>query len=647
MKSFLPCALLAAALVTTAGLAATGQPERSGEALIIVSNDFDAAAWTKNDPQSRSVPRPLRGGPTDARMMADLLRWRYGIPAGRIRILGLRKEAIGKGYHYVSPHANRDLVAAELRRIAASGASHRSRRVSPAVVYYSGHGDSIYDTERLSKSTEYLVCRDGPLFDFEVDAALAPAVGRLTMIIDCCFSGGSARSVDSDLFGTLKSARGIGGRAVLGELARRKGEVRFKPGSGELPEGSNRVLLAACKRNEEAAEVAIPGSRATEPRYAGAFTLALYRTLINFGGDLTHTAVIREVRNRIASWRRCPQEPLRQGGRPEWPIVGPSILPSRSIPVEHGRLQAGSLAGLRVGEQFIAPDRTLHRVKSVDWFSAELEPLQRTAATPVTVMPHRRLAAADARTPGLFGVRLRSGSGGPEMPDDVAEDSLGLVITKDPVTGDYSVEVVGPGGTQSSIGKEPTEEAARRRASGLLGQFNQIGKLRALLSQLSEASDGLLDVSIKLDRGDFFPQYHFDETMKLTVDSRSPGYLLLLGFEPDGTVSVLYPHKKATEPRSIRQHECTLTAGAPAGNTNLVAVVSRHPLVLPQPLLELAAPDALSYRIRDGKVEAFAGWLSEALAKAGREENDQQENQLLRPGDVAVAGLELVVSAKK
>ena len=159
--------------------------------------------------------RPLKGCVQDIDSIQRLLIDRAGVPASAITRLVSPHPA------YV-PDTTVAARAATLENIVAALAELGSDRVGPndrVFVYYSGHGTrlEVADPSQsafrgvATRYREALVPVDGGLagptvlFDHELNALLANIIRRtraVTVVLDCCHSGGATRSLDQSATNT-------------------------------------------------------------------------------------------------------------------------------------------------------------------------------------------------------------------------------------------------------------------------------------------------------------------------------------------------------------------------------------------------------------------------------------------------------------
>ncbi len=208
------------------------------------------------------------------------------------------------------------------------------------------------------------------LRDIELHTLIQNLVDKgvvLTVVFDCCHSGGATRALTQGTNGAR--ARGIGRTdmtvrplqpivAPVAELATAwnatAGATRsLKPASGWLLEPSGYTFLAACRANESAYEFPFSGAESN-----GALTYWMLDTLRSAGPNLSykqlHDRVLAKVHSQFAL-----QTPMLQG-EGDVRVFGVERIPAQyAVPVlqvnaarDVVQLNAGEVQGIKAGARF-------------------------------------------------------------------------------------------------------------------------------------------------------------------------------------------------------------------------------------------------------------------------------------------------------
>jgi hypothetical protein len=195
------------------------------------------------------------------------------------------------------------------------------------------------------------------LADKELALLLAEVAGRgphVTVILDCCHSGGGTRD-------PLVSVRGwrpdpdVADEAADRELLRELGSARppaeFLPGAleGWTAPGAPHVALAACRSFETAKELRVGEDT------RGAFSVALLEALDVLGTRTTYRSLLNTVRSRVArsvQEQRPELEPVDSGGLGDSLFLDGSVTPvsatfTMSRSGDGWEVDAGLVHGLR------------------------------------------------------------------------------------------------------------------------------------------------------------------------------------------------------------------------------------------------------------------------------------------------------------
>jgi hypothetical protein len=231
--------------------------------------------------QSDSVDK-LTGPPADVEMMHTLLTGQGGFnfPAGNVCTL-LEDEATGNRFREAIEHA---LV-------------RRAKRGDTVVIYFSGHGTQLTDTngDESDRWDEVLMFVDSrtpsarDLRDDEFDVLLKPlreTTGNVIVILDSCNSGSGTRAASPMLVPRFQ-------RPLAAEL-------RQVEAAGPRADGS--VLFAGAAPGQITIAAAADGTVALEKGSAGVFTSALVSALSQVTAQpLTYRQLARKVAPLVAA----------------------------------------------------------------------------------------------------------------------------------------------------------------------------------------------------------------------------------------------------------------------------------------------------------------------------------------------------------
>jgi hypothetical protein len=239
------------------------------------------------------------------------------------------------------------------------------------VIYYSGHGgESRNRTSRRSECALMLLTSNGR--DLQ-RLRVRTLVGKLdkmvekglfvTLILDCCFSGGiirggnfsdfAVRYLDNDADSDFESSDELENQKSQASNILRDGS---KMNDNWLVDPKGYMVLAACAPDEEAFEVEIHGQRRGALTY---FLLHALEVLRDSGIDITHRSVHVHLTTSLhAHWSR--QTPMRYG-KNGFELFGDSLLaPSKGlVPLYRSkdgqlRLRAGEIHGVWKEDNYIA-----------------------------------------------------------------------------------------------------------------------------------------------------------------------------------------------------------------------------------------------------------------------------------------------------
>ncbi|EDM79542.1 hypothetical protein PPSIR1_20979 [Plesiocystis pacifica SIR-1] len=210
--------------------------------------------------------RPLRGCVNDTLEVAEVLRKHYAVDEEEITLL-----ASAHPGHHDLPDAT-PATARNIRDALAHLASASVTSEDRVVIHFSGHGGmQVVEGERNRYAKEYILPvdyreRDGQIYDVELNrrlAAIARRTRNLTIILDCCHSGGAARGA------TVRSC-------PLPPITAKDlpEHVRHPQRGIGLDVGSAPLIVAACRADQEAEE-----TRLSDGRSMGKLTRALTNAL--------------------------------------------------------------------------------------------------------------------------------------------------------------------------------------------------------------------------------------------------------------------------------------------------------------------------------------------------------------------------------
>lgn len=281
----------------------------------------------------------LHGCVNDVDAIEDVLLDGLKMPASDIRKLASRHPGASRVLR-VSPEKlpTRENICDALSTLAAD-----AQKGDIVFIYYSGHGVQTTDgTPRI----EGMVPMDSatPLWDFDFTpllATIATKCGDLTVVLDCCHSGGVPRDIKMakrsvPFTGTPPTAPGAGSR-----------------GSPRDATGPEMLVIAACQSEQSAYE-----SPAGEPGAHGVLTRMLLAAFEKVKGSplssLRWAEVWESVRAAILD-TKSPQSPLLLG-RAERPVFGGAWTPQsdgwavlREDKSDKYTLRAGAMVGITEG----------------------------------------------------------------------------------------------------------------------------------------------------------------------------------------------------------------------------------------------------------------------------------------------------------
>ena len=298
-----------------------------------------------NEYPNLSTSAQLDGCVNDVRLMAGLLRDKYGFPDENVTVL-------------TDGEATRDGILAAL-----DGLAERVGADDVVVVHYAGHGSQVTDVDGDEPDglDETIVPYDAvrgsganvDVTDDEIHGWIERVAARtpyLTLLFDCCHSGtvtrddfgAKARSLPPD----LRPAPALG-RAPARTTTR--GAARAEGPSGWLPLSKRYVLIAGCRDEECAYEYRDAESGAAY----GSLTFFLARALAAAPPGTTYRDVYERVRPLVTA-HASRQHPQMEGALDREVFGVRDVEPMRYAAVvgrEGGAvtLAAGAAHGLTAG----------------------------------------------------------------------------------------------------------------------------------------------------------------------------------------------------------------------------------------------------------------------------------------------------------
>jgi hypothetical protein len=276
-------------------------------------------------------------------------------------------------------------------------------------IHYSGHGTKVLSRDRRPQCALVLLERNGRETRCLRSEILADKLDKMakkgllvTLVLDCCFSGGVIRSSnDSDFhvrFFEYDTNVDSGDPQEL--------DTTFSQPSNTLRDASvenndwlvnprSYMVLAACAPEELAFEIKIHDKRRGTFTY---FLLHALRALLVNGIDITHYSIHEHLSTSLhAHW---PQQTPMRYGKSGFTLFGGSLLApnSSSVPIykdKDGRLRmrAGEVHGVFEDDEYVAydterPDQANGRwvgeianvrVTAVNTFESDLEEIDRSS----------------------------------------------------------------------------------------------------------------------------------------------------------------------------------------------------------------------------------------------------------------------------
>lgn len=324
----------------------------------------------------------------------------------------LEEETAWPTYKRVTSHLNQIINHAE-----------RGDRV---YIHYSGHGTQVLSRDRRPECALVLLECDGRGTRCLRSGVLVRKLDEMvekgflvTLVLDCCFSGGIIRSSNYSNF----NVRFLEYDTTIDSEAHQRLDTRFSEPSSAFRDASiendgwpvspnGYVVLAACAPEESAFEIKIHDKRRGTFTY---FLLRAFRALVVYGIDITHYSIHEHLSTSIhAYWPR--QTPMRYGKK-EFTLFGDSLLAPEdsSVPIYKDKdgqlhLRAGEVHGVFEKDEYVAYDSERPeqipnvRVTAVTTFESGLKEISRSSARQIETGWKAKLYTS--LSPRLIRVRL-------------------------------------------------------------------------------------------------------------------------------------------------------------------------------------------------------------------------------------------------
>jgi hypothetical protein len=286
--------------------------------------------------------RQLKGCVNDVTAMKTLLTSNYQFPEKNITML-------------TDQMASREKILAAFQQLIEATDTN-----DIVLIHYSGHGSQIYDKtgNEVDSLDETIIPCDYdykgvyPISDKQlavVLAALARKTRYVTIILDCCHSGGGTKDLDID-----RSARMIlaDKREMPAKDAFREISTGQPQKSGHLKNGTpGYVLFAGCQSDQQSYEITINPNTSH-----GAMTWFLIKELRSARETLTWEQVREDVNQQIRKYYP-DQNPQLEGSMKDSYVFGePYVLKKEYITLRMAsgkiKLDGGAIFGLTAGSVF-------------------------------------------------------------------------------------------------------------------------------------------------------------------------------------------------------------------------------------------------------------------------------------------------------
>ena len=325
-------------------------------------------------------PPNLRGCVRDIDLVEEFLKTRLGVPGARVRKLTSTAPAGAEDGRRRCPPVEPEADRPTYRNLVAAFKAVTGTAAPGDLVYvhYSGHGAraaTLWPNHKAPERwDEGLVPCDiaDPQAQYLRDLELAYLLKRMvdkglvvTVVLDCCHSGGATRDARADEAGVREAPADPTARpfqplvAPLDELAagfqRPAADRSARPTGGLSPGGNDFVLIAGCRAHESAYEFPFDGG----PEKNGAVTYWLLDAVRGLRPGLSYQDVYDRVLTKVhAQFDR--QTPVLLGpadrkflGTDKVPVRPPAAR-VESVDAANGRvvLQTGQAVGVRAGARF-------------------------------------------------------------------------------------------------------------------------------------------------------------------------------------------------------------------------------------------------------------------------------------------------------
>ncbi|MGD0867925.1 MAG: caspase family protein [Bryobacteraceae bacterium] len=473
----------------------------------------------------------LEGPAYDIQALRDLLVHRQGYDAANVTVL-------------LNEQATRENILNALRRRV-----DQLRAGDHLFFYFSGHGTSAFD--KNNQSLRPVIGPDsGALAPYDLTFESLPAavqsliIGRRDLrpilsrvppgaqalvALDSCYSENAAKSV-----GVWSTApvRGINLVARVQEQNKQAGDAASAdaarmPASGGVEGGaypySNVVSFAAASKDQAAVDIGSDFLMRKWPtvdgKPHGAFTNSLLAGLAGAGdtnrdGSITYDELFRFIRRDMEKYPHQPQILAAAGFALDQPVLGAraASLPESSVP-----MPAGDQAGSRIRVSLDRPSPEL---------GAQLGAM---ADVEIVTGPYDLLVRPVGNQWGIY-------------------DASGVLVQSLPL-------------------QEVSAVASRVRAQGQLAQLR-------FWSNPAQDFNVKIDVELSAETGydRLRSLFRIGERVKFRIGTERRAYLLLLGINKDGRVTVLFPGSQAGErgPQTPNQPvEFVVQVTPPAGSDQL------------------------------------------------------------------------------
>lgn len=278
-----------------------------------------------DDYASPRVPN-LGGCVNDIETMAQLLTDRFQVPEENITILPNNKAT----YEAVKAAFREQLID----RAKAWVADGRQGEPPAFLFEYSGHGSQAIDPTGTEPDglDETMVCHDSRLPDIYdlkdwelgalideltqnfIDPATGNYSGNVTIIMDCCHSGGGTRDITDETLIPTRRCEPDMREQVTVRPATRSVTAEAPTDSGWFKKDERYVLLAGCRDREESNEYRV--REGDDFRQHGAMTYFMVKELSSMGEDspMTYRELHEKVRLQVNTLYKT-QMPQCEGDR--------------------------------------------------------------------------------------------------------------------------------------------------------------------------------------------------------------------------------------------------------------------------------------------------------------------------------------------